>query len=429
MEISYRREMKHNYMILEGENREDSYEVRMLSDNRIDGLMKFWVKRVDARCCYCYEITSRQPLGRILESKSLEEEELRTFIITMARTINKMEEYLLKEEQILLDPEYIYVEPELFSVEFCLVPGRAGDFPGDLRRLLEYLLGKVDYQNKQCVVMAYGLYRESLKENYGMEDLLRHLPEKEKERDTEIKEEAPELFVQAERAGTGKGQIEKGQIEKGNNRKHGIEKGKKEKSSWKERLKKLFGFRKHIDTEKRNQPAGRSEAVELPWQMVFAEGEGEEEGWLDKVPCNQAYAAGLNDKTPVSGVKDPADGQFAENSVQKGTDTFQTTLLFEKKAPPCRKLVSLEEGLCDICIPYFPFLIGKQEGLADYVLPRSTVSRLHVRIDEEDGNYRITDLNSTNGTSVAGKMLENNESVQVNTGDEVIVAGLRFRFA
>ena len=33
--------------------------------------------------------------------------------------------------------------------------------------------GKVNHQDKECVVMAYGLYQESLKENYGMGDLLR----------------------------------------------------------------------------------------------------------------------------------------------------------------------------------------------------------------------------------------------------------------
>ena len=81
----------------------------------------------------------------------------------------------LQEEQILLQPEYIYVEPERFSVEFCLIPGRKSDFPAELGKLLEYLLGKVDYQDKACVVMTYGMYRESLKENYGIADLLKFL--------------------------------------------------------------------------------------------------------------------------------------------------------------------------------------------------------------------------------------------------------------
>lgn len=87
MEISYKREMKHNYLVIEGENTDNSYEVRMMADNVIEGLMKFRVKRVDNRCCYCYEITSRQPLSRLLENRCLKAEEVRILILGMAKTL------------------------------------------------------------------------------------------------------------------------------------------------------------------------------------------------------------------------------------------------------------------------------------------------------------------------------------------------------
>lgn len=41
--------------------------------------------------------------------------------------------------------------------------------------MLEYLLGKVDHQDKDGVVLAYGLFQESRRENYGMRDILRLL--------------------------------------------------------------------------------------------------------------------------------------------------------------------------------------------------------------------------------------------------------------
>ena len=79
-------------------------------------------------------------------------------------------------------------------------------------------------------------------------------------------------------------------------------------------------------------------------------------------------------------------------------------------------------------IPYYPFLIGKQESLVDYVMKEETVSRLHVRIDREENGYRITDLNSTNGTVVRGKVLEANESIFVEIGDEIYIADQGFLF-
>ena len=81
-----------------------------------------------------------------------------------------MERYLLPEGSILLDPEYVYIEPETFSVWLCLIPGRKALFSEDFGKLLEYLLGKVDHQDKDGVVLAYGLFQESRRENYGMRD-------------------------------------------------------------------------------------------------------------------------------------------------------------------------------------------------------------------------------------------------------------------
>ena len=46
-------------------------------------------------------------------------------------------------------------------------------FSENFGKLLEYLLGKVDHQDKDSVVLAYGLFQESRRENYGMQDILR----------------------------------------------------------------------------------------------------------------------------------------------------------------------------------------------------------------------------------------------------------------
>ena len=85
-------------------------------------------------------------------------------------------------------------------------------------------------------------------------------------------------------------------------------------------------------------------------------------------------------------------------------------------------LVSAGEENEDIAVGYVPFVIGKHTGLADYILNKSTVSRFHVRITEEDGQYFLTDLNSTNGTKANGRLLAANEKVVLSQGDEVWIA-------
>ena len=82
----------------------------------------------------------------------------------------------------------------------------------------------------------------------------------------------------------------------------------------------------------------------------------------------------------------------------------------------------------DIVISYYPFVIGKHKDLADYVLLKDTVSRFHIRLDEDNGSYTVTDLNSTNGTRVKGRLLEANETTQLEPGDQIFIADCGYIF-
>ena len=113
MEVSYHREMKKNYLMIEAdEEGMQAFEAKMLVGNAIEGLLKFRIRRTDDHCQFCYEITSRQPLGRLLETKSINAVQLRALLLGIAQTLIRMEDYLLSEHQILLDPDYIYIDPE-----------------------------------------------------------------------------------------------------------------------------------------------------------------------------------------------------------------------------------------------------------------------------------------------------------------------------
>ena len=174
MEVHYKREMKHNYLIVEpDEGNKPGYEARMLLNNAVEGLLRFHIKYMDERQSYYYDITSMQPLGRILQNRFIDRGEICQLLIQLHVALRRMEEYLLSEDGLLLDPDYIYVEPEGFRTGLCLVPGMAGNFPDRLSRLLQYLMKKVDHRDKECVVLAYGLYQESLKENFSVEDLMK----------------------------------------------------------------------------------------------------------------------------------------------------------------------------------------------------------------------------------------------------------------
>lgn len=481
MKITYRREMKHNYLIINPDEPEyKGFELHMLEKNSIEGLLRFHVKNLDGQNACYYEITSKQSLSRILEYKSLGEEELKRLIGGIARTLSRMEAYLLKEDQILLEPEYIYVEPERFNVFLCLVPGRKGTFTQEMTGLLRYLLGKVNHQDKECVVMAYGLYQESLKENYGIDDLLKitekqtnygeHVAPVEKnhkwddlvehhgEIPTQIvtsEEEVYESIISQKHSENDTGislvkvlrliafamagtalilwfvsgingisrfwyapfvaglltavfiLFSSGKNSQGKKRESiSMELSKnediKEVEPKRDNLKKDNVKRDSIkkDSVKRGslkkEELIRTQGEEYDWQMAFIE-EGKE-------------------------LAGPPE-------IEEDEEVLQTVLLTDTTADNnARYLRAVGSEVPDITISYVPYLIGKQEGLVDYVLDSETISRIHVRIDRNGEEYQLCDLNSTNGTLVNGRMLETNETVTLKKGDEIFIANFAFIF-
>jgi hypothetical protein len=108
---------------------------------------------------------------------------------------------------------------------------------------------------------------------------------------------------------------------------------------------------------------------------------------------------------------------------------LQTTLLAhidDQGSVP--RLLSMD-GQCDeIVMTYFPFVIGKQETMVDFAIKRDAISRLHARFDKEGDSYYVTDLNTTNGIWVDGRLLEANAREPICANAEIRLADTSFRF-
>lgn len=97
--------------------------------------------------------------------------------------------------------------------------------------------------------------------------------------------------------------------------------------------------------------------------------------------------------------------------------------------PSRRHLKSMERGSTE-CIPLskLPCVLGKMAECADIVLHDKSVSRMHAKIFEEDGELYLQDLNSTNGSFLNGLQLETNEVLKIKVGDEIGIGNLRYRY-
>ncbi len=431
MNVTYRREMKHNYLIIEQDNAQmQGYEENMLKENQINGLLKFQLKQIDNRRYFYYEITSKQPLSRILEFHSINKQELINLITGITQILNRLPAYLLKEDQILLQPEFIYIEPEHFFVSLCLIPGRDRKFAEEMSELLRYILGKINHQDKECVVMAYALYQESVKDNYGMDAL-------------------------AELVCLHNDQLEARQEEEECEPQSGFT------NTEKEEIQILEEFSSPIKTKTTGfalwRPLILSSVVVTGfsavlwsisgyrgilryWYLVMAAGilsvifgfkltdknlyQHPEE---DSSPKDRSYDS-EQEEWQTAFYESKEESPVLLNSAAR-EETLQTVLLTNgQKDTQVKVFKSASPGIPDIIITYTPYLIGKQEGLVDYVLNGEAISRIHAKIEKEENDYYISDLNSTNGTYVNGRLLETNETVLLNTGDEIFIANFAFIF-
>ncbi len=410
MQISYQREFRHNYLIIDPEELIwQGYESQMLRKNPIEGLLRFQIRQIDEKVRFYYEITSRQPLVRILKNRNIQADEIRRLMLGIFGALERMDTFLLREERILLDPEYLYVDSDTFRVWLCVIPGLKKNFPESFGKLLEYLLGNVDHQDKESVVLAYGLYQETRKENYGLTDLVRMLQgEKEPEEKTVCRkyerqnryEQKPELPGKEEMARKGGNHRDEKSLACGDDGPKRDAQRAEGKNGWKERCRqwKIPFFHKP-DHEEEALPA------RVPWEMMYQE-----------LASTEEREEGIRER--------PSDRGSSSNPTSQGT----VLLADISEGAEQRMLRALDAGGKDIPIPYYPFIIGKQENLVDFKLDQDTVSRLHVKIDRDKDSYRIKDLNSTNGTMLRGRLLENNEEAEIRAGDEICIARFRYRF-
>ena len=459
MKTSYQRELKRNYLIVETETSEGQgeppFEQKMLEQNQIDGILRFQVRQKDEEVRFFYEITSKQPLSRLLEGQTIQAEQIRALVFGIARSLDHMEQYLLSEKSVLLDPEYLYVDPESLKVWLCLVPGMECDFPEDYSRFLEYLLGKVDHRDKESVVLAYGLYQETRKENYGMADILRLAQQKSSVSGPNHKsgtksqwQRSDDLEVLQSAGGNSAGEksLEEGdQVQRSrqeNGWQLGTVRGKQIQTDAQEEPAGLLGRWKQRRKERKEEKQRELErAVQMPWDTIAFDGASPEEWGTPEGYGRAEYKEERG--TENSGVRyelgnggtayDPGSRAGRQQPLEaaaaaQSSDTILLNGETNGAAAQVKRLTALEPGTEDIIIAYYPFIIGKQENLVDYVLRRETVSRLHLRIDRKEERYYVQDLNSTNGTMAGGHMLENNEIMEIWDGVEISIAGARYRF-
>lgn len=180
MKTYYKKDLKQSYMIIEGgEGEQEDYQIAMLRENKIPGILETDVRYIDGRCHYYYDISGKVSLKTRYEKRRLCNEDMKQFVAALLRTIPMLQKYMLDSNYLLLQPEYIFYEDE--DIFFCYYPCCETDAKEEFHKLTEFFVQEVDYKEEEGLHLAYTLHKATMEENYSIEKIMEKLISKEEE--------------------------------------------------------------------------------------------------------------------------------------------------------------------------------------------------------------------------------------------------------
>lgn len=469
LQVEYKRFVNNNYILLycDKEGILKNYQTRMILENRVQGLLPVSIRYMNRREILYYDITSKQPLGRVFENTEMSCNQVRGLLLSLAQIYENIQNYLLNAKHLVLEPEYVYVDVETMEVNILFCPEYEKEAKSAIQDLAEFFLNRVNHKDEKAVVLVYQFYKNTREENFSLEKLLTTLLQESTEEDhfadeinTYEKDNYIPILQPSQESEIDKGKQEiKNQVKR---QKQNKTKDRKTRDAKTNNLKDKEDIANNSDSSRLKK---YKEAIMIPiaiimllitMQLYTHNVVNYQQGIIAIGISLMIAAIGVIitiqkhlSKTEIEEVHiDFEEEKFKEeekpkieiydfltdfskpSQVAEEDITYGSTVFIAKEyTPAIPKLVRNENGKREeYLLKKFPFVIGKVKGQADIIIESQEISRIHARFIEKNGIIFLEDMNSTNGTFKNGIQLENNEIVIVSKEDEISFAGHIFYF-
>lgn len=477
----FRRDAYHNYMVFsQGDKKDeesctdeykntynDSYELQMVRQNKLSGLLDLKVTVINGKVMYTYEITGRQTLLNMLEIRKINQEGCLLLFRSLFKTINTCEEYLLDYQHIVIQPEYIYYNWDTKSYEFLYHVEYHENLMKQINSLAEYLMDMVDYADEKGVFTVYGIFHKSKKNESTLSELMKFIETKEIEETKEVeKSESVEKTEQIEKTEKPEktNKTEKTdktrEIDKYNETKENVtrvqlvQRPKVEVRQESEEVVYQYPKTSYIiisvvvlvmiilagvsivyDMEM--QKSGAILLVGLSVSLYVASKVFDKDKKIEKIVPRVDYIMTEEEYTEdtfatIQSFTEPRQQQINQN-VQSEELTQLLSIVVDNTETKEQKakyilLPELEEIYEVIYLEEFPCLIGKiKEGIGA-IINEASISRIHAKITCEDDAFYLTDLGSLNGSFVNDTMIQPYGKSLIKEGDQLRFANVAYCF-
>lgn len=178
MLIEYRRSWDQSAMLIEGNDAKVNYELDMLENCKVDGILPPQLLVEGGEVFIQYEITGLKSLENYLEGRRVTLDLIQELIENIIHVCRETDKYLLEENHLLLRTDTIFKDVKSRKMYFCYYPVQEQNLKKSIKRLLEDLLVAVDHSDKEKAQIIYRIYEHTQEENYSVMDLQEYFLEK-----------------------------------------------------------------------------------------------------------------------------------------------------------------------------------------------------------------------------------------------------------
>jgi hypothetical protein len=186
MKAKYKKELNKAILTIEtNQLYKEDYQIKMLRENHIEGLLKVECHHIDGETVFLYDVNNMLPLKRKFELVELKQADIISIVETLIKTIDELQQYLLVPDSLVLDPNLIYWDKTRWY--FLYLPGKASDLNKVFHDLTEYFVKTLDYNEMEGIKVASLLHKETLQESFNVKEILEKYKEQyEGERKEEL---------------------------------------------------------------------------------------------------------------------------------------------------------------------------------------------------------------------------------------------------
>lgn len=469
--MEYQKSLNQNYLVYKNECGEENYELRMLAENQIDYLLPMELRSIDGRDDIYYKIESFQSLAKLYKNREMKLEDVRMILIGLTGAIAAIQEYMLDEGHVVLLPEYIFIHTERGEVRILFHPFYEEDVREGIREFADYLIGRIDHTEQQAVMMGYQFYRVVRGENFIIEDIVKLYQKESKklidksqeillEKDAEINEDILEKkYMAIDRYSTEKENTENSEYRKQKEDTVKSEFHEKNKFRLKNQYVKSSDDKTETNLKKilifsvlalmsgiflcsgigSYRPDYMAKVILTLMMLVSVLGVGKE--IMHHIRNHKSHSSGENNYDEIfSDYEKKSDNStdewdkpaaiemeygektiYAENEQEEEPVIYGRTVLLSESGKIAENVLMEKRRGKEIAhqLDEFPYVIGKVKDSVNLVLNDVSVSRIHAKLTEENGQIYVQDCHSTNGTYVNGVLLEKEERIPIEADDEI----------